>query len=131
MQCVKCKNQQGRYYFAHVDKWDTCPCCDGKWRSCKTCAALKETPKRQPGEGKQKRQLKLLKKHTLMLEYQKRIYPFTPTVRELCTIFDLPSTSSVIYVLKKLEKDKLVISRKKGNVKSYYAVTLDRKEAIK
>ena len=45
MQCVKCKNQQGRYYFAHIDKWDTCPCCDGKWENCKTCEEIEEVRK--------------------------------------------------------------------------------------
>lgn len=60
-----------------------------------------------------------IKRHTLMLEFQEEIKPFTPTIRELADIWKLKSASVASYTLKVLEIAGLVV--KSGH--EYYAIT--------
>lgn len=64
----------------------------------------------------------LLNRYEKMLAYQEEIKSFTPTIKELCVVWGLQTTSSVHLVLKRLEKDGRVVSRLRGEIKHYYAV---------
>lgn len=68
----------------------------------------------------------MLERHKMMLDYQDKIAPFTPTLRDLETLWYLEENghliSSVRSVLLRMEKKGLVITRKKGNKTSYYAI---------
>ena len=61
-------------------------------------------------------------RHKQMLEYQKQIAPFTPTIRDLMEIWGLKSTSIVKETLSKMAKRGLVIRRERGAKHAYYAV---------
>jgi ribosomal protein S25 len=61
------------------------------------------------------------KRYEAMLEYQREIHPFTPTVRELMEKWGMRHVSVAYYTLRKLEKSGKVVSRKHGKTKSYYA----------
>jgi len=65
---------------------------------------------------------KLIKRHASMLTYQKRIDPFTPTIRDLQKLWGLRTTSAVHRAIREMEKNKLVISRRHGLSKKYFAV---------
>jgi len=64
----------------------------------------------------------LLHRYEKMLAYQEKIKPFTPTIKELCEVWGLHTTSSVHIVLRRLEKDGRVVSRLRGPIKHYYAI---------
>lgn len=61
-------------------------------------------------------------RHGKMLEYQKQIAPFTPTIRDLEELWDVRSTAVVVGTLKHLGDWGMVIVRQHGETKSYYAV---------
>ena len=60
-------------------------------------------------------------RHASMLEYQSKIHPFTPTARKLQKVWGLNTTSAVFLSLQRLESAGLVISRKHGKTRSYFA----------
>lgn len=64
----------------------------------------------------------LQRKHQAMLDFQKEIAPFTPTVRDLMNVFGLASTSAVAYTLEQMREQKMVITRISGKSRKYYAV---------
>ena len=65
---------------------------------------------------------KMKELHRAMLQYQKSIAPFTPTVRELCGVFKTPSTSHCLFYLKKMVARGMVITHRAGSSARYYAV---------
>ena len=60
-------------------------------------------------------------RHASMLEYQSKIQPFTPTIRELKELWGLNTTCAVHLSLQRLESAGVVVSRKHGKTKSYFA----------
>lgn len=64
---------------------------------------------------------KLMDRYKSMVKYQNEISPFTPTIRELQSLWGLNTTSAVALCLKNLVKKGYVISRLKGNSKNYFA----------
>ena len=67
---------------------------------------------------------RFLERHKAMLEKQKEIAPFTPTIRELATLWGI-SVSAAANTLRILERMGLVISRNPmagSDIKNYYAV---------
>jgi hypothetical protein len=67
---------------------------------------------------------KLYNRYRLMLLFQSQIHPFTPTVRELQTLWSVNSTSVASAVLRRLEEHALVYTRRAGNKIYYYAKPL-------
>jgi sugar-specific transcriptional regulator TrmB len=57
-----------------------------------------------------------------MVDYQRIIQSFTPTVRELAQLWGLSQTAAY-YTLRQLEGKGMAVTRIHGNTKSYYAVT--------
>jgi hypothetical protein len=70
------------------------------------------------------RQDELQARHKQMLDFQHSIAPFTPTVRELGTLWKLNSTSATRYILEKFVSLGWCISRDSGYgpFTRYYAV---------
>lgn len=60
-------------------------------------------------------------RHASMLEYQSKVHPFTPTMRELKKLWGLNTTSAVHLSLQRLELAGMVVSRQHGKSKSYFA----------
>ena len=65
---------------------------------------------------------KVMERHKSMLEYQKKIYPFTPTLKELQALWKLNTTSAVVSSIHNLEREGLIISRERGRKTFYYAI---------
>lgn len=65
---------------------------------------------------------KLNKRHNEMLKFQKKIHPFTPTIRELEKLWGLNTTSAVALALDKMVELNYVVTRQKGKSTEYYAV---------
>lgn len=63
-----------------------------------------------------------LERHSKMLDYQKKIEPFTPSVRELQRIWNLRTTSATWLTLKRLEGLGLIISRNISDKSQYFAI---------
>lgn len=61
-------------------------------------------------------------RHRVMMEYQKEISPFTPTIREIADLWNIKSMGSVIFVLNKMQSMGMVVSRQRGAHRSYYAI---------
>lgn len=76
-------------------------------------------------------QAKLSARHAAMLEYQKKIAPFTPTLRELVELWGMRSTDNAARVIERLERDGRAVSRVHGKTKSYYAISPDESIRIK
>ena len=64
---------------------------------------------------------KLKKRHESMVKYQKDIFPFTPTMRELQKLWGLNTTSAVFLCLNRMKERNMVYTRKHGGSVSYYA----------
>ena len=69
-------------------------------------------------------------RYHLMLDYQTKIAPFTPTFKELLDVWRVATISAVNYTLKKLVERGLVIYREHGNSRSYYAVRNNANEQV-
>jgi hypothetical protein len=63
----------------------------------------------------------LIEYHSGMYEYQENIKPLLVTLKELCDIWDIGSTSTAAYILKRLHSAGMVDAIKKGSRTYYYA----------
>lgn len=59
-----------------------------------------------------------------MLEYQSKIYPFSPTVRELMDLWKLNTTSAVVLALGHMRDNDLLFVREAGAKTHYHAKPL-------
>lgn len=57
-----------------------------------------------------------------MLDYQEEIKPFVPTLRELMIVWNVGSMGAVTHHIDSMLAAGLLLTRQRGNSKSYYAV---------
>lgn len=67
---------------------------------------------------------KILQRYRTMLEYQSRIYHFSPTIRELMDLWQLKTTSAVHHTLSRMQDDNLLFVRDMGDRTYYHAKPL-------
>lgn len=63
-----------------------------------------------------------LRRHKQMLKFQEEIKPFTPTIRELVSLWGLKTTSATHATIRYLVNCGYVIERRIGDEHKYYAV---------
>lgn len=61
-------------------------------------------------------------RHSQMVKYQKKIAPFTPTIRELMKLWDMRTTSHVNQALERMLEYGMLKTRAAGSATKYYAI---------
>ncbi len=65
----------------------------------------------------------LMERHNQLLNYQTKVFPFTPTIREIQEVWGMNSTAPVRHTLDKLiELDRIQTRSIGDNKTQYYAV---------
>lgn len=68
---------------------------------------------------------KYFDRHQKMIDYQVKIFPFTPTLRELEALWGVRSTCTVRYTLVKFVENGLAVVKHSRKSTHYYAVARD------
>lgn len=76
----------------------------------------------------------LMQRHRVMLEFQKQIHPFTPTMQELMELWyggdkeNRQLISTTRYILRRMVENGLCVTRKRGKNTYYYAIEIQNTE---